>query len=477
MTDADVLSMSAAEQAKLVRDGKVSARELVDLALDRIEAIDGELGAFLAVDADGARRAGDEADRRRQRGDRLGPLHGVPCCVKDLLDTEGIVTTYGSALYREHVPAHDAPAVARLRAAGAIVLGKTNTPEFGLAAETVTTFGPPGANPWDPTRTTGGSSGGTAAAIAAEMCSIGLGSDAGGSIRLPAAWCGVLGLKPTYGRVPVQAKPVPADHPTETVGPMARTVDDLALVMDIIAGSDPADPGSLSVGVPDHRRGVALDVPLTVRFGLDLGMGVIDETVAAAIHETVAALGHAGVAVLASDLDVGRPHPFMVMFELIAGSCSARYADDAARGWDELADYSRTFIDAGRALSAGDYVRAVYEAKVLRAKVDEELSGCDVLLLPATAVVAWPHGSPPTSVGGSPPAAHGGITFGGLPFLALANVTGHPALSVPCGIDPDGLPVGVQLIGRHFDEPTVLRAAARLLAARPFVSRPPIGSR
>jgi aspartyl-tRNA(Asn)/glutamyl-tRNA(Gln) amidotransferase subunit A len=395
-------------------------------------------------------------------------------CVKDLLDTAGLTTTYGSALHRDHVPGQDAPAVARLRAAGAIVVGKANTPEFGLAAETVTTFAPPAANPWDLSRTTGGSSGGTAAAVAAHLCAIGLGSDAGGSVRLPAAWCGVLGLKPTYGRVPVQAKPFPADHPTETVGPMARTVEDLALLMDVIAGADPADPSSLPVAVPAHRVAPGDDRPLRVAFGLDLGMGTMDETVAAPIREALAALASQGADVTPATLAVGDPHPFFVMFDLVAGSCSGRYAHDAERGWTELAEYTRVFIEAGRRLSVADYVRAVYEAKRLRAAVDRQLETCDVLALPATAVVAWPHGSPPDLVGGRPPAAHGGITYGGLPFLALANVTGHPAISVPCGTDPDGLPVAVQLVGRAFDEPTLLRAASRLLAAHPFTARPPV---
>jgi aspartyl-tRNA(Asn)/glutamyl-tRNA(Gln) amidotransferase subunit A len=468
----DILETSAVEQARSVRDRIISARELTELTLARIDARDGAIGAFLLVDHDGARAAAARADERTASGEPLGPLHGVPFCVKDLLDTAGLTTTYGSALYRNHVPDADAPSVARMRAAGAIVLGKANTPEFGLGAETVTHVGPVCRNPWDTARTTGGSSGGTAAALAARLCAIGLGSDAGGSIRLPAAWCGVSGLKPTYGRVPVQTKAVAADHPSETVGPMAHTIEDLAVMMDVIAGYDPGDPSSLLVPVPSHRAALDDHAPLVVRYGADLGMGRSDDSVVGALHDTMQALRATGTTVEESTLRIGDPHPFFVMFDLIAGSVAGRFVDVDDR-WDELCDYSQIFIESGRQLSAADYVRAVYRAKTQRAVVDEELRHADVLVFPPTAVVAWPHGRPPTTVGGRPPAAHGGITYGGLPFLALASITGHPAAVVPVGLDADGLPIGVQIMGRAFDEPTVLRAAARITAAVPFTARPP----
>jgi Asp-tRNA(Asn)/Glu-tRNA(Gln) amidotransferase A subunit family amidase len=468
MNNDDALALSACEQARLIRGREVSSRELVDASLARIAALDGELGAFLAVDVDGARRAAAHADEQVARGDDVGPLHGVPLCVKDLIDTAGLTTTHGSALFEHDVPSADAPAVARLRAAGAVVVGKTNTPEFGLAAETITTFGPVAKNPWNPARTTGGSSGGTAAAIAAGMTSAGLGSDAGGSIRLPAAWCGVLGLKPTYGRVPVNPKREPADHPSETVGPMARSVDDLALLLELVAGVDRADPTSLPLPVPRYTATLRdRNRPLRVRFGLDLGMGPVDEPIAAALLNAMKALeaDDAQVDECEALFDERDRHPFLIMFDLIAGSVAGRFADISAHDWSRLADYSRTFIEAGRELRAADYVRAVYAAKRVRAAVDRALDGYDVLALPATAVVAWPHGEPPALVAGSPANAHGGITYGGLPFLALASISGHPAMSVPCGFDPDGMPVGLQLVARYFDEETLLLAAARCVDA------------
>jgi aspartyl-tRNA(Asn)/glutamyl-tRNA(Gln) amidotransferase subunit A len=306
------------------------------------------------------------------------------------------------------------------------------------------------------------------------MGAVSLGTDAGGSIRLPSSWCGVFGLKPTYGRVPTNPKTVRANHPAETAGPIARHIDDIAATLDVIAGHDSSDPSSLrqpATPVADAVRD--LDSPLRVRFGLDLGMGIADDDINKAIFTTLDALSAAGAEVEDSTLDVGTPHPFLVMFDLIAGWASEQFAYADPR-FDELMDYSQTFIDTGRKLSAGDYVRAVYDAKAMGVRVDQELAQCDVLAFPVTAVVAWPHGAPPALVGGKTPSAFGGITYGGLPYLALANITGHPAMSVPIGLDGSGLPVAIQLVARHFDERTLVRAAARVAAAQPFEARPSI---
>ncbi|MEO5839107.1 MAG: amidase [Acidimicrobiales bacterium] len=463
--DQELLWLSGIDQAELIRTRQISARELVDATLARIESLDAKVGAFITVNAEEARREAAYADEHPT--DR--PLHGVPLCVKDLIGTAGLRTTHGSAVHQQNVPDHDAPTVTRMRDAGAIVIGKANTPEFGLAAETFTMFGPRACNPHDLSRTTGGSSGGTAAAIAAGMSAIGLGSDAGGSIRLPAAWCGVSGLKPTYGRVPCEVSARLADHPSETVGPMARTVDDLALMMDIIAGHHPADPTSSRQPTARYLDAArAADARPVVAWGTDLGMGAVDDDIAAALHNAAGALAQAGLPVRESTLRITGRHPFFVMFDLIAGAVLGRLEDIADAHWDELAPYSREFLDAGRRLGAADYTRAVYEAKQVRAQLDDELEKCDVVMFPTTAVVAWPHEQPPATVAGRPPAEHGGITYGGLPFLALASISGHPAMSVPCGVNADGLPLSVQLVARHFDEAALLPVAARLEAAFPF---------
>src|SRR3954471_7038818 len=207
---------SAVEQAELTRTKRMSSRELTALVLERIDAVDGDVAAFVTIAAEGALATAAAADEAVAKGADLGPFHGVPYSVKDLLDTAGMRTTFGSRLRADNVPDTDAPAVARMRAAGAVLLGKVNTPEFGLAAETYNEVTRRTSNPWDLDRTPGGSSGGSAAAVAAGMGAISLGTDAGGSVRLPSSWCGVFGLKPTYGRVPTNAKTIRADHPSET---------------------------------------------------------------------------------------------------------------------------------------------------------------------------------------------------------------------------------------------------------------------
>lgn len=443
----DLLRQPIAQQAHLVRTGEIEPRALIEAAHEQIAATEPDLHAYLTVD--------DEAIGRSD-----GPLAGVPLAVKDLSSTAGLRTTFGSAVHRDNVPARDAPSVARLRAAGAAIIGKTNTPEFGLGAETRTRIAPSANNPWDTTKSTGGSSGGSAAAAAAGSCSGATGSDAGGSIRLPAAWCGVVGVKPTYGRVPAETRDIGSDHPTETVGPMTRTVEDAALLLQVMAGFDADDPSSVRVPVPDYGRDLASPGrPLRVRWGLDLGMGPCDPDIARAVASAVHELAGEAVSVTPSSMQVAGQHPFFCMWDLLAGAAVGRYGGIEQAHRDELADYTLEFIDSGRTIGVDDYLRAVYRAKRLRVMLDDELDQCDALVLPATAVSAWPHGAPPAEVDGRPVAAHGLIAYGGLPYLALASVTGHPVVSVPVGFDRNGLPIGVQLIGKFWDEATLLQVA------------------
>jgi len=253
-----------------------------------------------------------------------------------------------------------------------------------------------------------------------------------------------------------------------------RSVADAALTLDVIAGADPEDPTSLPVAAPNAFAALAaVDAPLRIRFGIDLGMGVVDVDIERSLLAAMAAAEGFGAIVEPSELDVGEPHPFFLMFDLVAGSVSARLEPMLGRK-EEMADYTRSFLDTGLDLTAADFARAVYRAKSLRVLVDAELEHCDVIALPITAVSAWRHGSSPEEVGGQPVASHGGIAYGGLPHLALANVTGHPALTLPCGLDRAGLPIGIQLIGPTFGEATLLRAAAQLEQAIGFTARPAV---
>jgi Asp-tRNA(Asn)/Glu-tRNA(Gln) amidotransferase A subunit family amidase len=250
---------------------------------------------------------------------------------------------------------------------------------------------------------------------------------------------------------------------------MARTVADLALMMDIIAGHHPADPTSSRQPTARYLDATRATSPLpTVSWGTDLGMGAVDPDVGDAVARAASALAHGNVSVRESSMRITGRHPFFVMFDLIAGAVLGRLETVADAHWDELAGYSREFLAAGRRLGAADYTRAVYEAKQARAQLDDELATVDVVMFPVTAVVAWPHEQPPATVAGKPPAEHGGITYGGLPFLALASISGHPAMSVPIGVNADGLPLAVQLVAKHFDEVSLLRVATVLEAAFPF---------
>ncbi|HUF97198.1 MAG TPA: amidase [Ilumatobacter sp.] len=449
----EVLGRSLAEQARLVRDGDVAPNALVEAALTRIAEHEPRIHAYLTVD-------------ENARGQTTGALAGVPIAVKDLTSTAGLRTTFGSKVFESNVPTADAPVVERLRAAGAAIIGKANTPEFGLGAETRTEIAPAAKNPWDLTRTTGGSSGGSAAAVAAGLCSAATGSDAGGSIRLPAAWCGVAGVKTTYGRVPGELRPGGSDHPTETVGPMTRTVEDSALLLEVIAGFHPGDPSSARVAVPDYSRNLkSPGRPLRLRWGLDLGMGPSDADIASAITSAATELHSDAVRVERSTLQLQGRHPFFTMWDILAGAAVGRLGEIERDHRDVLADYAVEFIDSGRELAIAQYLHAIYEAKQLRVLLDDELERCDALMIPATAVSAWRHGEPPTEVNGAPMAAHGLIAYGGLPYLALASVTGHPVVSVPIGLDSQGLPIGVQLIGKCWDEATILQVAYALECA------------
>jgi aspartyl-tRNA(Asn)/glutamyl-tRNA(Gln) amidotransferase subunit A len=466
----ELIWMPATDQAEAIRRGDVSSAELVRAVFERIDAHDERVGAYVTLDRERALADADAADRAP--GDGRGPLHGVPISVKDLIQTAGLRTTYGSALFKDFVPTEDACVVTRLRAAGAVIVGKTATSEFGTGAETWTTFGPRCNNPWDLERTAGGSSGGAGAALAAGMGSIALGSDSGGSIRLPAAWCGVTGLKPTFGRVPSPPGQRPIDHPVETTGPLARTVEDLALVMDVIAGYDPSDLSSSKLPVPSYREELRADRPLRIDWTPDAGLGTSDADVLAALGAAASGLGSAGVDVRSSTLHIGEPHPFMAMYVLVSSAGAGRLDEVLEGRLDELTPYAREFLTIGLSRLGSEYVRALHEAKRLRALVDDALGDADAIMLPSTAVTAWRHGQPPSIVGGEPVAEFGGIAYGGLPFLALANLTGHPAVNVPIGLDANGLPIGAQLIGRHFGEPALLRAAAAVEAVASPVGHP-----
>ncbi len=436
--------LTLSEAAALVRARQVSPVELTRAMLARIERLDGKLASYITVTAEAALAAAEQAERAARAGDER-PMLGVPLALKDLFDTAGVRTTGGAKILAERVPQRDATAVARLRQAGAVLLGKLNMHEFAFGVSTANPHFGTCRNPWDPSRIPGGSSGGSGAALAAGLCYGSLGSDTGGSIRIPAALCGITGLKPTYGRVS-RAGVLPLSWSLDHAGPMARTVRDVALMLTVIAGPDPADPAAASVPVSDFTAGLE-DGVRGLRIGLPRAyfFEQLEDDVAQAVEAAVAALRAAGAEVR----EVMVPH-----LEVAAAAFAPIISAEAAayhQRWlrERPQDYGedvRQRLFQGLLYPAVDYVNAQRARRWVLDGFLQVLKEVDVLLTPTVPVTAPPIPGPAVAT----PNPLTRCTF-------PVNLTGLPALSLPCGFDRQGLPVGLQIIGRPFDEATVLR--------------------
>jgi amidase len=470
MTDDAMCWASARDLVRWIRARRVSPLEVTRAVLARIERVNPALNAYCTVAAEeaiaAARRATAAVTRRSAT---LGALHGVPVSIKDLTPTKGIRTTFGSKIFEHFVPDEDALVVERLRAAGAIVLGKTNTPEFGAGANTYNAVFGPTRNPWNPALTCGGSTGGGAAALAAGMGPLAQGTDLGGSLRVPAAFCGVVGLRPSPGLVPSHPTPLAWDTYGVT-GPMARSVGDLALMLAAIAGPDARAPISYPVDPRAFTRAVAgAGVRgLRVAWGGDLGVAAVDDEVLAVAHEALAVFRRLGARV-----EETHP-PFDGLLDVVLTSRGARMVglhDEKLPKWrDVMQENLVKNIDYGRRLGAGDIARGERLRTELWHRVRTFLDRHDVILTPTAAVPPFPVEVPyPAEVNGRPMRSY--IEWV-LPTYAF-TVVGLPAISIPCGFTRAGLPVGLQIAGRWHDEPTVLRAAAAYEAATPWSARRP----
>jgi aspartyl-tRNA(Asn)/glutamyl-tRNA(Gln) amidotransferase subunit A len=460
-----IVFLDAGEIARRVRAREVSPVEVVDAHLARIEELNPRLNAIVTpMDARGAAR---EAEAAVLRGDELGPLHGVPFTIKDSLDTAGVRTARGSRLFADHVPAEDAVAVARVRGAGGVPLGKTNLPEFALWWETDNLLFGRTVNPWNPERTAGGSSGGEAAAIAAGLSPLGLGSDLGGSIRLPAAHCGVVGLKPTHGRVPLTG------HWPETIlrfmhiGPMARSVEDVGLALSVISGPDPRDWWTAPAA--PLELGGAFGTP-RIGWLAGTGFGSVDGEVAAAVERAAAGLAGLGCAVEKLDLPWLERRDCNAMTLALYGAEGSVYLGPIIEGREEeLHWFLRARLGRPRA-TMDAYLSAEAEVESLRRDVANLLLDFDALLCPTTPVPAHGHDLEEVEIAGRRFMARA-VMRATIPW----DLTGSPALSVPFALSGEGLPIGVQVVGRRFDESTVLRVGRALEELRePVHFRPPV---
>ncbi len=464
----DLCELNIADLAPLLQKREVSPLELVDAHFERIERMDRKLNSYIRLMPDQARAAARTAEAEIGRGEWRGPLHGVPVGIKDLFDVAGVPNTMGSKILRESVAETDATLVRRLKDAGAIVLGKHNLHEFAFGITSENPHFGAVHNPWDLTRVPGGSSGGTASAIAAGLCVVGIGSDTGASIRAPASWCGIVGLKPTYGRVS-RAGGLPLAWSLDHPGPLARTVADCATVLQAIAGPDSRDPATSHEGVPDYSadldagvQGIRIGVPREHFFEL------VEPEVARLVHEAISTLEALGARVE----EVSLPHAAHaqaagnVIMSVEAAAWHERWLHERS------ADYGPDVLQrirGGLLVQATEYLHAQQLRTLLQADFAAAFQRVDVVLGPTMPLVAPETGrtlEPSGAFNMAPRAIANRLTV-------PCNLTGMPAASVPCGFSA-GLPVGLQVMGPAFGEPMVLRVARAYEAATSW-SRQPAG--
>jgi aspartyl-tRNA(Asn)/glutamyl-tRNA(Gln) amidotransferase subunit A len=476
MTSTDLCFTPAAALADMIRRRALSPVEITRAVLERVERLNGALGAYVLVHAERALDQARQAERAVMAGERLGPLHGVPVSIKDNLWTAGERTTFGSRLMAQFVAPDDAPSVAGLRAAGAIFVGRTNLPEFAWRGSTDNPLFGESRNPWDLTRTPGGSTGGGAAAVAAGLGPLALGSDGAGSIRIPASFCGLVGLKPTFGRVPM----FPAAGPHELVAhvcPLARTVRDVALMMNAIARYDRRDPFALPDDGVDYLA--AADGPLVaapgrspirVAWSPDLGFAPVEPETREIAGAAARAFADVGLKLEEASPDLGDPGSILQALYGggQAGAHAARPPEEKAQMDPALVAYA----EASAGLTVVDLVKALIARQAMVDTLRRFFERYDLLLTPTLCLPAFPLGLVgPRQVAGRD------VTHLGWTLCYPFNYSGQPAISVPAGWTASGLPVGLQIVGRRLEDALVLRAAARLEALRPWAARRPPPSR
>ena len=467
----DFRTVTVEALAAMVRDRTLTAAAVTDHALERIEALNPVLNAFVALDADGARAQAAAIDERLDAGDEVGPLAGIPVGVKDLVNAAGFHTSRGAMYTRNDPPAaSDCTEVARMRAAGCVIVGKTNTPEHGCMGDTYNPRFGPTLNPWNPERSPGGSSGGTGSAVASGMVPVGSGSDGGGSIRIPSAICGLSGIKTSHGRVP-SGPPPSGLIDLSCVGPMARLIRDVALCLDAMVGPHPADLRSLPK--PDVSWRAALDsprVPARVLWAPSIDGEPVDSEIASACAAAVERLAAEGVDVVEAQTELSAvPGAFLQLFfgGLIGPALRPLYGTDE---WDNVTDVLAVMLEdvyvSGRATPESLY-EARRQAGELSIALAEMMDGYDALLMPTLA------GQAP------PPAGHGTINGTETPnwfrFTPLANLARRPAGTVCCGFSTEGVPIGLQVVGHQLDDLAVLETLAvleDLLALNPIAPDP-----
>jgi aspartyl-tRNA(Asn)/glutamyl-tRNA(Gln) amidotransferase subunit A len=468
MPDSELWTLTLEELSAVLREGQLSPIDVTQAYLARIDALDGPINAFITVTADQALAAARRCEEEIARGAYRGPLHGVPVALKDLYDTAGIPTTGGSKIYAHRVPDEDSTVAARLRAAGAVLVGKTNLHEFAYGVTTDSSYFGPTHNPWDLNRIAGGSSGGSGAALAASLCLAATGSDTGGSIRIPAALCGVVGLKPTYGRVSCHGL-LPLSWSLDHAGPIARTVYGAAAMLEAMAGGDHRDPAAVGMSTPSYtaqlRDGIA---GLRVGVDHDWALTGVQEDVRAAFQKALACLQDLGAEIV--EVSVPRVEEAMEAALTILSAEAAAVHEEFLR--TRAGDYQpdvRARLERGLPIRGTDYARARRTGELVRRDLARLFEQVDLLATPMCAIPAPRLGQQDIAINAEVTSVMAPLTQ----YTRIFNLTGLPAISAPCGFSAEGLPIGLQLVGRAWEEATVLRAAHAYEAATPWSQRRP----
>ena len=449
-----LISRPIHQLAPLLPKKEISPVELFNEAIERIHQLQPKLNSFITVTEEEGRKAATEAESEIRKGQYRGPLHGIPISIKDLFATRGVRTTAGSKVLAQWVPDYDATAVARLHQAGMVLVGKTHMHEFAYGVTSDNPHYGPARNPWDPTRVPGGSSGGSAAAVASSQCTASLGSDSGGSIRTPAAVCGVVGLKPTYGRVSRYGA-IPLAWSLDHVGPLTKSVEDAAIMLAAIAGPDPKDPSASSRPLPDYRqemrgsiRGLRLGVPRQYFF--EHVDPEIQKLVSAAIHQ-LESMGATLVEVDIPDLE----NCSAMEAHITLAEATSYHEPYLKRQADDYGPGVRTNLEAGRYLLATDYVKSQRARTLLQRNFNQAFKHADVIVSPTLPALPPLVGEVWVQSGNLREHVIDAFLRFNIPF----DLTGFPAISIPCGLGSTGLPIGLQIAGKAFDETTVLRVA------------------
>lgn len=462
--------LSAGELSRRIGGKEVSPVEVIDAHLSRIAATEPVLNSFITLLPEHARAAAQRAEGQIQAGQYRGPLHGIPVGLKDLFNTAGVRTTSGSRLFDNFIPERDCTVAARFQQAGAILLGKLNMHQFAYGPTGENSDYGPTHNPWNPERITGGSSGGSGAATAAGQCAITMGSDTGGSVRIPAALCGIVGLKPTYGLVS-RAGLTPLSWCLDHPGPMTRTVTDAALTMQVIAGYDPQDPAAADVNIPDYTAALTGSIQ-GIRIGVprEYFDAPLDAEVAQEVRAAIALLEQLGATIAEVSL------PMFADSQAISGTilmaeAAAYHRELLAKDGDKLDPAVRLRLEAGLFVTAADYLKA----QQARAKFNREMAALfqevDLLAGPAEPITAPPIMAAEVDIAGQIVGTTAALTQYTRPY----NISGSPAISLPCGFSAGGMPIGLQLAGKPFAETTVLQAAYAYEQATDWhTRRPPI---